>query len=503
MEETVAGSTSELEVNDFGPIVEAKVKLRPLTIFVGPSNTGKSYLAILIYALHRYFCGRGVSRGLLPIRSYPIFDDQRVQGMPQAFFDLLSETMRGLQRDSDASTRSRFILPSPLTDEIRLGLEAGGGALGREIGRCFGLENVAGLVRRGQRNGARILLGNRTPDEPGRLEHVLTLTARGADLRTTIPHELSIQIDATSISQMHDYVRLLLHPERKESEGNVFTGRLLVNLLGDLIRPYIAGVAHLPAYYLPADRTGVMHAHSVVVSALIGSAPTAGLRPATRTPVLSGVLADFLDQLIGIDRPWDPRWRGKKDLGARIEKTVLGGTVRVHRSTATDYPSFAYRPDGWKNDLPLMNASSMVSELAPVVLYLRHTVDSGDVLIIEEPESHLHPAMQVEFTRQLAALVEAGVRVIVTTHSEWLLEEIANIVRRSELPEGERGRGDVALQSHHVGAWLFQPKKRPRGSVVTEIRFDDSGLYPAGFDEVATALHNDWAEMSSRIGDGS
>ena len=45
----------ELEVSDFGPIVRAKIDLRPLTVFVGPSNTGKSYLAILIYALHKFF----------------------------------------------------------------------------------------------------------------------------------------------------------------------------------------------------------------------------------------------------------------------------------------------------------------------------------------------------------------------------------------------------------------------------------------------------------------
>ena len=84
-----------------------------------------------------------------------------------------------------------------------------------------------------------------------------------------------------------------------------------------------------------------------------------------------------------------------------------------------------------------MNSSSMVSELAPVVLYLRHRVQSNDVLIVEEPESHLHPAMQVEFTRQLAALVRSGIRVIVTTHSEWILEELANLVRLSKLPESQ------------------------------------------------------------------
>ena len=44
-----------LDVEDFGPIVKASVDLRPLTVFIGPSNTGKSYLAILMYALHQCF----------------------------------------------------------------------------------------------------------------------------------------------------------------------------------------------------------------------------------------------------------------------------------------------------------------------------------------------------------------------------------------------------------------------------------------------------------------
>ena len=46
-----------LDVTDFGPIAEASVELRPLTVFIGPSNTGKMYLATLTYALHRFFSG--------------------------------------------------------------------------------------------------------------------------------------------------------------------------------------------------------------------------------------------------------------------------------------------------------------------------------------------------------------------------------------------------------------------------------------------------------------
>ena len=45
----------QLSVSNFGPIAKAEIDLRPLTVFVGPSNTGKSYLAILIYALQQFF----------------------------------------------------------------------------------------------------------------------------------------------------------------------------------------------------------------------------------------------------------------------------------------------------------------------------------------------------------------------------------------------------------------------------------------------------------------
>jgi len=139
-----------------------------------------------------------------------------------------------------------------------------------------------------------------------------------------------------------------------------------------------------------------------------------------------------------------------------------------------------------------MNASSMVSELAPVVLYLRHMVGPGNVLIVEEPESHLHPATQVEFTRQLASLINSDIRVIVTTHSEWILDELANIVRRSELSNANRkeiSSNHVALRPDQIGAWLFETKSR----------LNESGLYPSGFDNVAKALHNDWADISMGI----
>lgn len=47
----------EISVRNFGPISESTIDLRPLTVFVGPSNTGKTYFSTLIYALHGIYAG--------------------------------------------------------------------------------------------------------------------------------------------------------------------------------------------------------------------------------------------------------------------------------------------------------------------------------------------------------------------------------------------------------------------------------------------------------------
>ena len=53
--ETFKHPNVEIAVKNFGPIAEGTIDLRPLTVFVGPSNTGKTYFSTLIYALHGTF----------------------------------------------------------------------------------------------------------------------------------------------------------------------------------------------------------------------------------------------------------------------------------------------------------------------------------------------------------------------------------------------------------------------------------------------------------------
>jgi predicted ATPase len=44
-----------LVIKNFGPIGKAEINMKKLTVFIGPNNAGKSYVATLFYALSNAF----------------------------------------------------------------------------------------------------------------------------------------------------------------------------------------------------------------------------------------------------------------------------------------------------------------------------------------------------------------------------------------------------------------------------------------------------------------
>ncbi len=486
-----------IKATNFGPIGDAEVDLRPLTVFVGPSNTGKSYLATLLYALHRSFHELvGERAGRTPFVS-------RMHIATNLDADAARDLQHWLFPDHGEESSP---LPDSVRSMVRQSIEDAPGVerhLTEKACWCFGVDSFRDLVRHGQRAAARIGIRVPRPRRSGFLDYSLRVRGENSSLKGRIHGEAPLLGDADP-DVLESVVTNLRDPSgpfrMAVGRDDDWPSEYALLLLTSTIRASLLHPFQQSIYYLPADRTGVMHSHRVVVSSLIRSAASAGLRPVGELPLLPGVMADFLDQLLSLDRiPRRARYRSKSQyrqmsaLAENVERTVLRGAVRTE-SVAADYPEFLYRPLGWKRDLPLTQASSMVSELAPVVLYVRHLVRPGDVLIVEEPEAHLHPAMQVEVIGRLAELVEAGVRVVITTHSEWVLEELANLVRRAQVED----HGEAALTPERVGVWRFHPPegKEGDGAHVTELKMDAAGTFEAGYEQVAMDVHNRWADMA-------
>ena len=496
--------TVNLTVSNFGPIIEAEIDLRPITVFAGPSNTGKSYMATVIYAIQRFFSGgygfgpmrfnpRSFMPNLMPSDDSPISED------------VLNDIAVWL--DHASSNSEPKALPKSVESLLLHGLGISKyyqGVFMDEMLRCFGKGDLERLPRHGSGSEAKVAITIPTGEDAAMsLDYAVTMSEDGDSVfQSCVPETLPLETANRAALALQNYRPRIR--ERGALTAHMHREYMALGFCAGTIHSEF--ISHLAKniHYLPADRTGMMHAHRMVVSSLVSRASRSAQFRDEPLPALSGVLADFLESLIRLgERERSPKtdsapWKAAD----RIEKTMLAGAVQTTKSAA-GYPQFHYRPRGWKEALPLMSSASMVSELAPVVLYLRHVVAPGDTLIIEEPESHLHPAMQVEFMRQLAAVALAGVRVIITTHSEWVLDELGNLARLSLLPEaGRQGipGADYALKPEDVGVWLFRPQIRQAGSVVEEIPFgEEFGGYSADFNDIALETYNSHAEISNRI----
>ena len=247
-----------------------------------------------------------------------------------------------------------------------------------------------------------------------------------------------------------------------------------------------------PSHYLPASRSGILQGHKTLASLIVGRASTAWIE-SMEVERLPGVITDLVQALLVLDRAKPPSGKIKK-IVEFLESNVVAGSVDIKKQL--EYPDLQYQNDA--GEFRLHQVSSMVSEIAPMVLYLKYLVRPGHLFIVEEPESHLDPANQRRLARAIAMLVNAGVRILVTTHSDIFLQQINNLVQASGLAPRNRLRmgykATEVLTPSDVSAYVFQPGDG--GTEVTSLPVDtDYGISTESFDVVHRALYDEAVKM--------
>ena len=246
---------------------------------------------------------------------------------------------------------------------------------------------------------------------------------------------------------------------------------------------------------MPAARSGIVQGQKILAASIIRQSALLG-SARVNIPALPGVTTEFLSDMISLDRSMGSLNRNVELHHAIsfIETKVLQGEIDLDESAGLPYPEVAYRTK--TGDFTLEHTSSMVSELAPLVLFLKYLVRPGHLLILEEPESHLHPAAQRQLARGIVRLVNAGVRVLITTHSDTFVSQINNLLAlRQASPEliAERGfEPEDFLAQDQVGAYLFRHSQELGGSEVVPLEIDpDTGIDEDEFAQVFEAIYDE------------
>ena len=102
---------------------------------------------------------------------------------------------------------------------------------------------------------------------------------------------------------------------------------------------------------------------------------------------------------------------------------IIGGEY-----TITQNDQLYYTPKGTRLKLTMVESSSAVRSLLDLGFYLRHVAQKGDLLMVDEPELSLHPANQRRIARLFARLVNLGVKVFITTHSDYIVKELNTLI---------------------------------------------------------------------------
>lgn len=450
-----------LKATDFGPIGAADVKLHPFTLFVGQNNSGKSYLAMLVYAL------LALKARLPPIRLTNRGDVERLlaaakgrEGWP------LPDNFEGdeiavAQFDKDFQVELRSITNGRLAAMTRQSHY--------ELTRCFatGLDE---LVRRDARGGFRLSFEQSTPD-----------------FQRVYSYSNSEGFSAEQGGWQLDPIVMRADEVRNLSGAGPIC-RIIETVIGKLLAQFGQN-----AYYLPAARSGFLHSHKLLASVLVSRSPLAGAEP-LQIPNLSGVIADFVSNLLQLEH-----FEASEELAsiaAFIESRISGGSIDLDTdSENAAYPQIYYEQQGHR--FPLPSSSSMVSEIAPIVLFVRHVIRPGDLLIIEEPEAHLHPDNQRLLAQALVKLVRKEVQVLVTTHSDYFLQQVSNFVMLNDKPILRREMGyeeNDFLRASEVGAYLFRAGSG--GSTVAPVTVTDAeGISDEQFAGIAEELYNEKARI--------
>lgn len=447
----------KVTIRNLGVIKEAEIDLKPLTIFVGPNNSGKTWLAYLLSAI---FSQEGW--------------DQYTHALATNFI------------------QDTYLL---LESAIQRVLNEGNGSIdlvqfADEQGEIY-INNVAHYTQRWL----------------PKYMNTERVTFEGLDIHINIGETKKAFLEKISDTILEEGLSIGLQRKkplvsvRKEkgkrelyfyTEGNI-KGNMLETLPLQIIKEFLIssvfGALHRAFYsytrVFPTERTTFisMLPRNLLAEAANNEAPLQDQPAAT-----SGPLLNFLDTMINalLKKPSDREDEVKNStqinsyvqLANMIENNILAGGLDVTTSGLESLRELLFKPVGGTS-LEMSVVSSMVKELSPLVLYLRYLAKPGELLVIDEPEMNLHPEAQAKIVEFLAMLVNAGLHLLVTTHSTYIVDHLINLMDAAEHEDKATiaelfflERTDAFIPREKVSVYLIDPEKEKQAESI----LDENGI---------------------------
>lgn len=446
----------KLRVENYGKIKSAEIEIAPLTLFVGDNNSGKSYLMSLLWGIENL--------GIEALLGSEYLESEET--------DELSEWL--ISQMETAIQNKKHIVPledvsEMLSNVLNKGLEKNKDSFVRRI---FNSDNVS--------------IGKLSID-------LGDFKGRSLDIELNEQTELlSLYIDLGQRFLIH---RTIVETLKDKKYINSILIQVLYKCIMDIKTTELEAQRII---YLPAARTGFMLTKDIINK--VGRNNTFNL-PDDRekfTPFVRPINY-FLD-IMGDLTVGQKKNENYIHLAEDIEHEMTDGTIEF-----SDMPNkeVMYVPDGHKKGIPLRLVSAVVTELCPLILILKHS-DKITRFYYEEPEMCLHPQLQSRMGKVIARIVNTGIGMVITTHSDIILQHINNMIKLQNRKDCDEicdrlhyGKEDL-LNCDQVR--VYQLKARAKGkTAVEELSCGENGFIVPTFNDALDSIMSEAYEIQGDL----
>ncbi len=393
--------------NNLGPVKATTLELGDLTVIAGLNNTGKTYTVYTLYGFLKMWRQSPLAARRAFRKSQDLFPELRV-----LIDQLVIEGSATWEPDDDSVARHRA-------------------AYAKSLARYFSRRHLAGVFSSKQEDFARARLSLDLDDAPAKDPYQASVPLPGRA-------GLNIDFDGTRLlaSLSDSRQRPHLTPAIETAVTYEYARLLLDCLIPD---PFILSAERfgIALFYKDLDyrRNQLVDALQKEQYRKDRDSPFPYWLLDETTSRYSLSIKDNIDYTRSIPDLKSAKSELDDDKFFNDIKDLLGG---YYSNAGQDLRFISKFRKTSHFNIPLHLASSSARGLSDLYFYLKHVAKRQQLLIIDEPESDLDTANQVRLARLLARMVGAGLRILVTTHSDYLVKEVNNLVMLSQLKGKDR-----------------------------------------------------------------
>jgi predicted ATPase len=269
--------------------------------------------------------------------------------------------------------------------------------------------------------------------------------------------------DTTSIEILIDKKERAVANFQGDFPKDIILTETINSILSTLIEKIVKKTLPINSVYLPASRTGYLQTYKTLANNAIFKNYDVD---SNNNNHLSIIIRFFISQLNN-----NTSFKNN-DFSDFIEKFIINGSVNIYK----DNNNIEFQlSNGKKIDLNYL--SSTVSELIPLVVFLkRGLIRKNGLIVIEEPEAHLSFKNQKLIAELIALFLQNKIKVLITTHSDFLIYEINNLIMKETINNLKNNNTSSSIGINHKQVGLYNFILEDSGSIIEKVSISKYGI---------------------------